>query len=541
MRKVQPLYKAGIYLRLSKDDETVGESSSISTQRAILKDFVGAHDISIFDEYVDDGYSGTNYDRPEFKRMIADIENGFINCVITKDLSRLGRNSAKTSDLLDEYFPSHGVRYIAVIEGYDSLNMTNGTQMTAPFMLLMNEMYARDISNKIRSSFHSKMVDGKYIGSFAPYGYKKDTENGDKNHLIIDYNVSRIVQRIFKLAADGSAPKEIADGLNQDGVATPAEYRCQSRPYLNILNYSKRREWTSAMICKMLRNRVYLGMTIQGKTSKVSFKNKHIKINDKDEWIEVPNTHEPLITQEIYDAVRNRCISRRRPPKTGFVNIFSGIARCADCGRSMTTSPTRKKGQQYNLSCGGYKSYGIKECSNHFISYNLLYDVVLRELKQWLRLTNDDMRDIIKGLKSYGNGSRDNGRKDKLIIETEARRKDVSKLLKRVYEDFALGKVSESIYQSLYNDYNDELLSIDKTLSELHVDDKNKTTEAESYERFFTLIREISEIDKLTKPILNKLIDRIDIGQGHYITDSSGRKVKQQDIVIYYKFIGNVK
>lgn len=174
------LYKAALYLRLSKDDENVNESSSISTQRSILREYAKTKGILVIDEYIDDGYSGTNYDRPDFNRMLRDIEKGLINCVITKDLSRLGRNSSKTADLLDEYFPSHHVRYIAVIEGYDTLRLTNGSIMAAPFMLLMNEMYARDISNKIRSSFQIKMEKGEYIGSFAPYGYKKDTEHGKK-------------------------------------------------------------------------------------------------------------------------------------------------------------------------------------------------------------------------------------------------------------------------------------------------------------------------------------------------------------------------
>lgn len=427
------IYRAALYLRLSKDDENTGESSSISTQRNILREYAKAHGIIVADEYIDDGYSGTNFDRPDFKRMKQDIECGTINCVITKDLSRLGRNSAKTSDLLDEYFPSHNVRYIAVIEGYDTLQLTNGSVMTAPFMLLMNEMYARDISNKIKSSFQAKMENGDYIASFAPYGYQKDRAN--KNHLVIDYNVSHIVQKIFQMAAEGDSPSKIAKHLNSLCVPPPSVYRCNSRPYLNIENYSKRKEWTSSGICKMLRNRVYLGDTIQGKTTKVSFKSKDTKAKKKEDWIEVQHTHEPIITEEIYNMVRNRSVARRNLPSKGFINIFSGIAKCADCKRNMTTAPSRKKGSTYNLSCGGYKTYGADECSNHFIDYDLLYNTVLQELHFWLSLSLKARENIINDLKQEQN-KQQNQQVNKRLLQTinqcEQRKQEVSMLIKKL-------------------------------------------------------------------------------------------------------------
>ncbi len=541
MKTRQLLYKAGLYLRLSKDDENTGESSSISTQRNILQEFAKAHNIVVINEYIDDGYSGTNYDRPDFQRMIRDIENGIINCVITKDLSRLGRNSAKTADLLDEYFPSHNVRYIAVIEGYDTLNLTNGSIMTAPFMLLMNEMYARDISNKIRSSFRSKMENGDYIGSFAPYGYKKDTENGNKNHLVIDYQVSHIVQQMFNLAYEGYSPKEIADLFNSKGVATPAVYRCYMRPYLNIDNYSKRKEWTSSIVCKMLRNPVYLGHTLQGKTTKVSFKSKDVRSNDKEEWIVVENTHKPLITEEVYNVVRNRSVARRNKPNKGFVNIFSGIAKCADCGRNMTTAPSRKKGSIYNLSCGGYKTYGANECSNHFIDYQLLYNTVLQEIKLWLSLSDDDRKLLVEELIQENKDVQSENDVIQTLNRLEQRKQEVSLLMKKAYEEYSFGEMNDAMYKNLASEYESEYTSLTKSINEIQIKSQPDTQKSDSYNDFFALLDEITEVDVLTAQLVKKLIERIDVEQGYYQKNSDGQKIKHQRIKIYYRFIGCVE
>ncbi len=541
MKEQQLIYKAGLYLRLSKDDENTGESSSISTQRNILKEYAKAHNIIVYDEYIDDGYSGTNFDRPDYKRMIDDIESGVINCVITKDLSRLGRNSAKTSDLLDEYFPSQGVRYIAVIDGYDTLNLTNGTIMTAPVMLMMNEMYARDISNKIRSSFRAKMENGDYIGSFAPYGYKKDIENGNKNHLVIDYQVSNIVKEIFQMASEGASPKVIADTLNKRGVSTPAVYRCLSRPYLNIDNYSRRKEWTSSMVCKMLKNRVYLGHTQQGKTTKVSFKSKSVITNNQSEWIEVKHTHEPIISEELYDAVRSRSVARRNPPTKGFKNIFSGIAKCADCGRNMTTAPSRKKGVLYNLACGGYKSYGAKECDNHFIDYGLLYNTVLQEIRFWLSLSNEDRDSIVEELESRDASTENKNGVAESLERLEKRMHEVTLLMKKAYEDFSFGKMPESIYKNLSTEYQSEYESLEKSIAETKRLLQPEVQQVDLYNNFFALLDEITDVEVLSESLLKKLIERIEVEQGYYEKDATGKKVKHQRIKIYYRFIGCVE
>jgi site-specific DNA recombinase len=365
-------YRAALYVRLSKDDEGASESASISTQRKMLRNYAQENGFVVYDEYIDDGWSGTNFERPDFRRMVQDIESRKVNLVITKDLSRLGRDYIATGQYTEIYFPSKGVRYIAINDGYDSDSPYTDI---APFKNVVNEMYARDISRKIRSAFATKMRDGSYIGNFAPYGYKKDPIN--KNHLIPDEKTSLIVQEVFQMAAEGGKPVEIARHLNSRGVPPPSVYRRSRHPQLGAEHRSKRSEWTSGAVTKLLANIVYLGHMAQGKTTKVSFKSRTTIRNPRRDWIVVMNTHEPIIDQDTFDMARRRTQCRTCKKEGTFFNVFSGIAKCADCGRNMSTVSTRKKGSPADLACGGYKLRGSRECSNHFIDYNHLCRIVL--------------------------------------------------------------------------------------------------------------------------------------------------------------------
>ncbi len=520
-------------MRLSKEDEGSGESSSIATQRKMLCAFARKNNFSVHDEYIDDGISGTTFERPEFLRMKADIEGGQINLVITKDLSRLGRDYISTGNLTEIYFPSKGVRYIAINDGYDS---DSAYTDIAPFRNVINEMYARDTSKKIKSSFEVKMQAGEYISSFAPYGYKKDPTN--KNHLIADNEVAPIVEEMFNMAASGCSPKEIAKTFNARGVLTPAVYRCIKKPYLNIDNYSKRKEWTSSMVCKMLKNVVYIGDMAQGKTSKVSFKSTIIMAKPKEEWHIVKNTHEPLVAREIFNIVKNRSIARRNEAKNEFINIFSGIVKCMDCGRNMSSTGTRKKSSVANLVCGGYKLYGKRECSNHFIGYETLYNIVLQELRNQICLTKEEKNDIITALEQDYKAEKKNKNEEtrkKRIYDLNSRQKELDKIIGKLYEDNILGKISNDRLDRMVKAYQLEERQIREKLDALHKesDDSKKN----SFENFFKLVEDITEVKKLTRPLLLKLVDRIEIGQGAY--DEKGRK--HQVVRIYYKFIGTLK
>lgn len=528
-------YKAALYMRLSKDDDNSNESSSISTQRKMLLSFVKENKFSVYDEYVDDGYSGTNFERPAFKRMIRDILDKKVNLIITKDLSRLGREYITTGQYTEIFFPEHGVRYIAINDGYDSINLYNDI---APFKNVVNEMYARDTSKKIKSAFETKMKEGSYIGSFAPYGYQKDSE--DKNHLIIDENTAPIVQEIFDMAEMGTKPVDIARHLNSNGVMTPAMYRCHIKPYLNIDNYSKRKEWTSESISKILRNIVYLGHTAQGKTEKASFKSKVTIAKPKSEWKIVKNKHEAIITKEQFDNVRKRVEGRINKRKSNFKNIFSGIAKCADCGKNMSTTGTRKKGAVANLVCGGYKLYGSKECTNHFIDYETLYNIVLEELKKHICLTEEEKRSIFKELQDNLNEEKGIDNCGKLVEEYKISINNIDNIIRHLYEDNVNGKISDTRFTNLLNTYENQQTEMKNKIQELENKKRLKEdTKKESYKKFFELIEEFDDISELTSELLYKVIDRIEIGQGHYEKTEDG-KIKKQSIKIFYRFIGNI-
>ena len=288
-------YRAALYMRLSKEDGG-GESAGIESQRLLLRSFAEARGFFVVGEYIDDGYSGTNYRRPAFERMKEDIECGKINTVITKDASRLGRNYIASGELTEEYFPLHNVRFIAINDGYDSESEENDI---LPFRHVLNEMYARDISRKIRSALYAKISEGQYIGSFAPYGYKKSEEN--RNRLVIDDEAAEVVREIFRLSSEGVSTRIIAEKLNKRNIPVPLDYRNMKRG-----EKGRGRLWTGSGVAKILRNQVYIGHTEQRKSVKKSFRSSEVLPRRRGDWIVVKNTHTPLVSKELFNAVQCR-------------------------------------------------------------------------------------------------------------------------------------------------------------------------------------------------------------------------------------------
>lgn len=529
--KAGSIYTAALYMRLSKDDDGAAESASIITQRKMLRSYAAEHGYVVFDEYVDDGWSGTNFDRPDFKRMIADIEAKKVNMVITKDLSRLGRDYITAGQYTEIYFPSKGVRYIAIHDGYDSDSPYSDI---APFKNVINEMYARDTSKKIRSAFATKMRDGAYIAAFAPYGYQKDPV--DKNHLVVDRQSGQVVKRIFRMAAEGAPPAEIARSLNERGIPPPAVYRCMTHDGLDVNAYSKRQEWTSATIAKMLRNVVYLGHIAQGKTTKVSFKSQLTLSNPRDEWIVVENTHEALVDQETFDLARRRTMARTCEKKGTFYNLFSGIAKCADCGRNMSATGTRKKGSPANLTCGGYKLYGAEECSNHFIDYNVLYEIVQASLREQLAISREECTAILENAQKKQAASAGRQERSKEISSIKKRLRELEGILAKLYEDNGAGRLSDSRMNKLLSKYEQEAETLEQRMAALQ--NENAAPEPsfqEAREKLDKLLRQITDVTELTPKLLFKLVDHIEIGQGYYERGEHG-KVKHQTVKIFYRF-----
>ena len=531
------VFRAALYMRLSKDDDGASESASIATQRKMLNAYATENGFVVAGEYIDDGWSGTNFDRPDFKRMIADIEAKKINMVITKDFSRLGRDYITAGQYTEMYFPEWGVRYIAINDGYDSVNPYNDI---APFKHVINEMYARDTSKKIRSAFQTKMREGSYIGNFAPYGYMKTPDN--KNRLCIDYEAAAVVKEIFQMAANGDRPSEIADYLNRSGIASPVMYRCSIRPHLNPDVYTTRKEWTSSTIVKTLANIVYLGHTAQGKSFKPSFKSKTTFSKPRDEWYIVENTHEPIIAQDMFDLVRKRSVSRRITPKTNFQNVFSGVAKCADCGGNMSTTGTCKKGSVYSLVCGRYKLYGSSECSNHFIDYDLLFQSVLSEIQELLALSEKDKKQVFADVEKV---KRDNSFDDsnseiiRFLAKLEDRSSELDNLIRRLYEDNVSGKIGDERFMKLSTAYEAEQGEVAQKIKLLKKPAAEQNDTKDSYRQFFKLLDNLANMQELTPNLVKRLIDRIEIEQGIYEKTSEGKK-KRQTVRIFWRFIGEI-
>lgn len=525
-------YSAALYLRLSKDDDDAKfESASIQAQRKMLTSYADNHGFSIHDYYVDDGYSGTNFDRPDFKRMLSDIETGIVNLVIVKDLSRLGRDYITTGQYTEIIFPAKGVRCIAVNDGYDSINPNNDI---VPFKNVLNEMYARDISMKIRSAFTVRMNDGAFIGNFAPYGYMKEQDN--KHHLVPDPNTAPIVQHIFSMAAQGIKYSEIARYLNEQGIIPPILYRCTNNNIPIDRYNAKRLEWTSGSIGKLCKNTVYLGHTSQGKTSKVSFKSKTSIAREKNDWIVVRNTHQPIIDQETFSIAQRISKSRTcQKNKNGFSNVFSGLAVCADCGCCMSTVGSRKKNSPYSLACGKYKLYSSSACTNHFIDYNTLYNLVLNAINEKIAMTQSERNALFAELQKADSIDSEKAIAKRELKSLSKRQKEIDILVEKLYEDKVKGLLSESRFLKLLESFETENNDIKHKIDIIENSSKQNNTAKEAYIRFDKLISQYDKINELTPDLLFKLIERIEIGQGHYEKTESG-KVKNQTIRIYFRF-----
>lgn len=524
-----PFTRAALYLRLSKDDEGAGESASITTQREILRDFARENHFPVAGEYVDDGYSGTTFERPAFQRMIRDIELGNINLVLTKDLSRLGRDYITTGQYTEIYFPLKGVRYIAVNDGYDSQNPGNDM---APFQNIVNEMYARDTSRKIRSAFEARMRRGEFIGSRPPYGYRRDP--GDRRHLVPDEEAAGIVRRIFSLAASGSSPKQIAQKLTAQAVLSPGEYREQQSHAL--LCAAPARAWIPSTVGKILRNPVYLGHMVQGKTRKPSLKSKACARVAKENWCVVKHTHEPLVSEEQFSLAAQACRARVYPKEKGFVNRFSKLARCMDCGAAMSSVGTRKQDSRANLACGAYKQEGKKACTNHFIEYEVLEQCVLYALRREMeKLSEQEKQSIFQKASERLCFAFPASREKHRSRQLSQRKQSIEKMVRQVYEDSAAGLLNEQQRQSILLRYREEEKRIDREISTLAGEPVLPNVSPDMVKQRFAMVLNAG---KLEPGLLYRLVERIEIGQGEFV-QSEDIWVKRQRLFIRFRFRRN--
>lgn len=504
MSTTDKTFTVGIYIRLSQEDEKGTTSESVINQKELLTDYVNKNGHSLFDIYIDDGYTGTNFDRPAFKRMISDIEQGKINMVVTKDLSRLGRDYIETGHYLERYFPLKKVRYIALTDNIDTFLENDANNDIAPFKALFNDMYAKDISKKIRTNLRTMQKAGKWVGGCPPFGYKVDPTN--KNHLVTDEIESPIVKRIFEMFIKGDTPHKIAVTLNLEKVPT---FHLTRNRNLNRKNYKVNGLWEASTIKKMLRNQLYTGDMVQNRRQRLNYKYRKILVNPKSEWIVVENTHEPLIDKDTFNKVQELIPSCPRNDKKIF-RLFDGLLYCYECGHKIGIRNKDKKGNSY-MCCNFYrKNVQLKLCTSHGFNYDRLESALLRKIKGLVKsLINADLSE---SLKEHANNILENHNINLEIERCQNQLNSLKSSLDEMYLDKLSKKIDEDMFLRLRNKLNDEIFTLEKRLSELD-EIGNNANVIDSQKLINELIEEFKKFKEPNRELILKLFKKIEIHQ----------------------------
>lgn len=537
-------YKVGLYTRISLDDGTNEESVSIDTQKKILTDYVTKQGWQIAKVYVDDGYSGGNFDRPDFKRMIQDIENKEIDCVITKDLSRLGRNYIDCGFYLEIYFPEHQVRYIAVNDGID--NISSQSMDITPFKNILNEMYVKDISVKVSSARKVRAQNGKYMATLPPYGYLKDEL--DKNHLVIDPETAPVVKLIYDLYYSGKGTNFISNYLEKKEILRPYEYFRSKGLLKNNRTLNKScYYWSNKTILDILSSPTYTGAVVGGKTKKVSPKSKKKLNMPKEDWIIVPDMHEPIIDKELFENVQkmrsqNKIRYRAKINEDRFNNIFKMIIRCPK-DRNLVCKVVYHNGDCKSIEnrkyCCNDKCPHKDNCKTVYIRAERLYNIVLADINQY---TNDFCSDKenynilekrleelnVKNTKMYENEK----------IKIQNRLVQLNELITSSYEDKIFKRITEDLFNMMnakfkkeQDELNNKLNSINENILEIKRDNQNAVN-------FAQLLKEFNGTSELSLSTITNLVDKVIVYPSDIIEDENGEKVRTQKIEIVYRYVG---
>ena len=526
-----------LYCRLSRDDGTEGESNSIGNQKKLLKKYAKEHGFDNTRYYVDDGYTGTNFNRPGFQKMIEDIELGFISTVIVKDLSRLGRRYDLVGYYTDTYFPDMDIRFIAVNDNIDS---NDGENEMAPFKNVINEFYARDISNKCRSAHRIRGCSGIPL-SQPPYGYMKSPK-GD-GMWVVDPEAAPIVKDIFKLCLEGKGNETIARILQERKVLTPIAYwaskginrggkKTNNNPY----------KWNNSTIDKILSKQEYCGDVINFKTYSRSYKNKKRRDNPKENWMIFKDVHEPIIDRETFECVQQliKKTKRRAPkPENGEKSIFADVLYCADCGNKLWYHTNTTNKEIHYFSCSNYKKDTRGDCeSRHYVRADAIEQVVKMELRRLARFLENHEDEFVQLLTDKTNADMISEQK---YLEGElnraiARNETVANLFVKIYEDNATAKISDEMFMQLSHKYEVERMELKEKIRDYQERLVKIGEMKQNQTDFIKAIRKFMEMDTLTAPMLRELIHHIDIYE-----KEGGNKNYTQQIVIYYRFVGFIE
>ena len=532
--KNNPIGITALYCRLSRDDGADGDSNSISNQKRMLSKYAKEHGFDNTRFYVDDGYTGTNFNRQGFLKMLEDMDAGYVSTLIIKDMSRLGRDYLQSGYYTESYFPDRNIRFIAINDGVDSIN---GDNEFIPFRNIMNEMYARDISRKVRSAHRIRGNMGEPLGQ-PPYGYMKSPEN--KKKWIIDPPAAAVVRKIFRLFLEGKGIDTIARMMQEDGHLNCTAYwqskgigrggkKVQPNPY----------KWKCSTISGILQRQEYCGDIINFKTTSRSFKNRRRIDNDPEDWVIFKDVHEPIISREDFEIVQKLAGNvKRRPPKpeNGDKNIFCDLLYCADCGKKLWYHTNTNNSNIHYFSCSNYvKDYRGTCPTRHYIRVEGVEQVVVRELARLAAYLEEDEQAFVELLAKK---SEKDAQMERKLLQNElqssiARNEAVARLFEKLYEDNATGKVTDDWFMQLSHKYEMERVALKERINEIQIKLHDMDHHKQGYERFVSIIRKLLDMEVLTFPILRELIDRIEV----YEAEGTG-KSRTQRIAIYYRFVG---
>ena len=507
------VYRAALYLRLSREDGDSLESDSIAIQREITNHFLKSkEDIVVFDTYIDDGWTGTNFNRPNFRRMEKDWEDKKINCIIVKDLSRFGRDYIGNGMYIERVFPIKNIRFIAINDNYDSLYPERSDPLMLPIRNVINTQYAIDVQKKVNTSLDIHRKQGDFMGSHARYGYMKDPQ--DKHKLIIDEYPATIVKRIFNEYANGVGQQTIAKKLNDDGILCPSEYKkSKGSKYKNSNKLDTTSYWTYSTVHKILKEQMYIGDMVQGRTHRKIMRGKAV-MKDKKDWTIVENTHPAIIDKKLWDKVQKEfTFDKRQNIVDGMqhnVHLFAGVLVCADCKRAMTKCKTNKS---FYYVCTTNKKYG--KCTRHAIKYEVIYDIILNDLNECIK--------SIKDLKAKVEKNRPITKKnhDSITLALRSAKSELAKvqhLLKDLYEDFKSELLTKEEYINYKKDYSIKEKGLQEEISTLEKQ-SNKTPESIfKHSKWVTELLQYQKITSLDRDIVLKMVDKIEVSEDNVIS-----------------------
>ena len=500
-------YIAGLYFRLSQEDERAGESVSIENQRAILRKYATEHGFSIYNEYIDDGISGTTFNRPQVQRLLDDAKTGVINTIIVKDLSRFGRNYIEVGQYIDYVFPAFGIRFIAIQDNVDTENRDSGAMEMMPIMNVFNEWHAANTSKKIRAVLKAHAREGVYNARKAPYGYIKG--NDEKKTPLLDEEAAVIVKRIFEMRSGGLSPHKIADILNSEGVLNPSRYCIEKYGIVGRKNNSGL--WTFGSINSILRNPTYLGNMAQQRSSSISYKNHKRYLKDENDWIIVRNTHEPIISQELWNKVHEieKAVAHGRITKRGYTHPLSGFLYCADCRGKMKLTFVNSHGNFYlNFNCGNHMRLGKSYCFSHFITAKNIEFIVLESIKEMAQNIildeNAIRKEFIRHNAELAEKDVQNAKKNLQI--KQKRSEELSRLIQSAYEDKVRGKIPEDICIGFIEKYSAEQKMLREEIETLKAHLSETKVTQQNADDFIRNVKKYLNAPKLTREMCYELI-----------------------------------